>query len=282
MSRRTDNYLHLEGHVVPRIRTSKSAPVGVVSKVLRILEALNASPTGLQLKDIAEQTAINKSTAYRFLAHLEAERYLYRDEFGAYMVGPKLVRLGSGISYQTTLRKISRPILQDLWKVTSETVNLGILDGQDVFYLDVVQSPHPFRMASHAGTWRPLYCTSMGKALAAFLPTEEKDHVLSSLRFERFTPHTIIRLSRFRTELERIRQRGYALDDEEATLGARCVGAPVLLEGGKVAAAVSVAGPITRIAREKIPVYARAVVAAARAIARHLGPSELSGSDSVS
>jgi DNA-binding IclR family transcriptional regulator len=280
MNRRTENPLHLESHAVFRTRASKSAPVGVVSKVLRILEALNASPTGLQLKDIAEQTAINKSTAYRFLAHLEAERYLYRDDFGAYMVGPKLVRLGSGISYQTTLRKISRPILQDLWKVTTETVNLGILDGQDVFYLDVVQSPHPFRMASHVGTWRPLYCTSMGKALAAFLSTTEKDHVLSSLRFERFTPHTITSLSRFRKELERTKQRGYALDDEEATLGARCVGAPVLLEGGKVAAAISVAGPITRIAREKIPAYARAVLAAARAISRHLGTAETSRTDS--
>jgi hypothetical protein len=111
---------------VIRTRASKSAPVGVVSKILRLLEALNASSTGLRLKDIAEQTAINKSTAYRFLAHLETERYLYRDEYGAYMVGPKLVRLGSGISYQTTLRRISRPLLHDLWKVTSETVNLGI------------------------------------------------------------------------------------------------------------------------------------------------------------
>lgn len=279
MNRRTDNPLHLERHAVLRTRVSKSAPVGVVSKVLRILEALNASPTGLQLKDIAEQTAINKSTAYRFLAHLEAERYLYRDEFGAYMVGPKLVRLGSGISYQTTLRKISRPILQDLWKVTSETVNLGILDGQDVFYLDVIQSPHPFRMASHAGTWRPLYCTSMGKALTAFLSPEERDHVLSSLRFERFTPRTITHPGRLRKELEKIRKRGYALDDEEATLGARCVGAPVLLEGGRVAAAISVAGPTTRIAREKIPAFARAVLAAARAISSHLGSSDLPETD---
>src|SRR5260370_1688169 len=280
MNRRTENSLHLESHTVYRTRASKSAPVGVVSKVLRILEALNASLTGLKLKDIAEQTAINKSTAYRFLAHLEAERYLYRDDLGAYMVVQKLVRLGSGMSYQTTLRKISRPILQDLWKVTTETVNLGILDGQDVFYLDVVQSPHPFRMASHVGTWRPLYCTSMGKALAAFLSTTEKDHVLSSLRFERFTPHTITSLSRFRKELERTKQPRYALSDQQATLTARCVGAPVLLEGGKVAAAISVAGPITRIAREKIPVYARAVLAAARAISRHLGTAETSRTDS--
>src|SRR5260370_36798266 len=78
-----------------RSRASKSAPVGVVSKILRLLEALNASSTGLRLKDIAEQTAMNKSTAYRFLAHLETERYLYRDEYGAYMVAPKVGPLGS-------------------------------------------------------------------------------------------------------------------------------------------------------------------------------------------
>src|SRR5580693_10718344 len=274
MNRRTDNPLHLESHAVFRTRASKSAPVGVVSKVLRILEALNASPSGLQLKDIAEQTAIHKSTAYRFLAHLEAERYLYRDEFGAYMVGPKLVRLGSGISYQTTLRKISRPILQDLWKVTGETVNLGTLDGQDVFYLDVLQSPHPFRMASPVGSWRPIYCTAMGKALAAFLPLEEKEHVLGSLKFERLTPHTITQPLRLRRELESIRQRGYGLDDEEATLGARCISAPIVIDQGKVAAAISVAGPVTRIGRDKIPFLAKAVMTSAKAISARLDASE--------
>jgi DNA-binding IclR family transcriptional regulator len=257
-----------------RAGASKSAPVGVVSKVLMILEALSASPAGLQLKDIAGQTGINKSTAYRFLAHLESERYLFRDDLGAYLVGPKLVRLGSGGNYQTTLRKISRPVMQHLWRVTNETVNLGILDGQDVYYVDVLQSPHPFRMASPVGLWRPVYCTAMGKVLTAGLRADEKEHVLSSIRFERLTPHTLTRLPRLRKELENVRQRGYALDDEEATLGARCVSAPILGDGGKVAAAISVAGPTSRIARDKIPALVREVVAAARSISTRLGASE--------
>jgi len=168
-----------------RARQSKSAPVGVVSKVLRVLEVLGSAPEGLALKDISQRTGINKSTAYRFLAHLEFEGYLYRDDSGGYVVGPKLVRLGSGVSFQTSLRKISRPILQELWRVTGETVNLGTLDGQDVFYLDVLQSPHPFRMASPVGSWRPVYCTAMGKTLLAFSPVQEREHVLSSLRFQR-------------------------------------------------------------------------------------------------
>src|SRR6266404_1302720 len=92
-----------------RTRECRSSPVGVISKVLRIFEALNASPAGLRLNEIVEKTAIHKSTAYRFLAHLENEAYLFRDESGAYLVGPRLVRLGSGSTYQMTLRKISRP-----------------------------------------------------------------------------------------------------------------------------------------------------------------------------
>ncbi|MFY9803144.1 MAG: IclR family transcriptional regulator [Candidatus Acidiferrales bacterium] len=157
--------------------------------------------------------------------------------------------------------------------MTGETVNLGTLDGQDVFYLDVIQSPHPFRMASPVGAWRPLYCTAMGKALAAFLPPEEKEHVLGSLKFERLTPHTITQRQRLRRELESIRQRGYGVDDEEATLGARCISAPVVIEPGKVVAAISVAGPVTRIDRDKIPFLAKAVMASAHAISGCLNAS---------
>src|SRR5579864_4109583 len=142
-------------------------------KVLKILEAIHDAPSGLQLKQVAVQTAINKSTAYRFLAHLEGEGYLYRDDAGAYVIGPKLARLGSGVNFEETLRKVSRPELQKLWARTGETVNLSVLDGSDVLYLDVIESSHQFRLASQVGARRPLYCTSLGKAMMAFLPEEE-------------------------------------------------------------------------------------------------------------
>src|SRR5215471_8508362 len=105
---------------------SKSEPVGVLSKVLRVLEVLDAAPSGLQLRQVAAQAGLNKSTAYRFLAHLESEAYLFRDENGAYIVGPKLARLGSGTAYHATLRSVSRPVMQRLWTITTETVNLAI------------------------------------------------------------------------------------------------------------------------------------------------------------
>jgi DNA-binding IclR family transcriptional regulator len=253
-----------------RARESKSAPVGVVGKVLRILEALDASPSGLQLREIAEQTSVNKSTAYRFVAHLENEGYLLRDEAGAYVVAPKLARLGAGIAYHATLRKISRPVAAALSSETKETVNLGVLDGHELLYLEVIESPHSFRMASQAGMHRPLNCTALGKALLAFLPNEHREELLPMLTFERVTPRTIPNLARFRKELVRVAQKGYAIDDQETDMGARCVAAPILDESGGVAAAISVAGPITRISRDRIQAYALATKKAARAISAQL------------
>lgn len=253
-----------------RGRESKSAPVGVVGKVLRILETLDRSATGLQLAQIAELTRLNKSTAYRFLAHLENEDYLFRDEHGAYVFGPKLARLGTGVAYHAMLRGMSRPVLLSVAEGTQETANLGILDGRDVLYLDVVESSHTFRMASQPGMRRPVNCTALGKAILAFLPEREREDLFPMLRFERLTPRTIPNLARLRRELKRIAQTGYALDDEESCLGARCAAAPILDGTGRVAAAISVSGPITRIDRNRFPEFAAAVVKGARSISTAL------------
>jgi len=263
------------GDQMLRQRESKSAPVGVVVKVLRILDTLHSAPAGLQLKEIARLTGINKSTAYRFLAHLESEGYLFRDDAGSYVIGPKLARLGSGVNYEETLRKISRPVLHKLWQITGETTNLGILEGHEVLYLDVIESSHTFRLASQVGSRRPLYCTSLGKAIAAYLSAEEIEEVLASRTMERFTPHTITHAGRLKKEFTKIRQCGYAMDDEEAVLGARCVAAPIFDESGKVTAAISTSGPITRVTAEKARVFAAAVKKGAHVISSRLGYSGL-------
>jgi DNA-binding IclR family transcriptional regulator len=254
-----------------RLREAKSAPVGVVTKVLRVLEALHDAPAGLQLKDVAQQTGINKSTAYRFLAHLEREGYVFRDDSGSYAIGLRLARLASGGSYQTTLRKISRPVLQQLWRATGETVNLAVLDGREVLYLDVMESSHTFRLASEVGMRRPLYCTALGKAMLAFIPEEEQQYFLSRMAFEKLTPHTIKNVQQLRKETASIRQRGYAIDNEEAYLGSRCIAAPVFDASGKLAAAVSVSGPTTRVTREKVAEFAAAAKSAGAAISKNLG-----------
>jgi len=251
-----------------------SASVGVISKVLRILEALQGSSAGLGLKAICDRTGIHKSTAHRFLKHLERECYLIRTEAGAYLIGPRLSQLSARGNQEATLQAVARPILWELWKSTQETVNLAVLDQKTALYVDVIESPHEFRLSSRVGTRRSVHVTALGKALVAFLPRETQETILDSIAFQAATPRTIGNLVQFRQELEKVRREGYAVDDEEAVQGARCVSAPILNSAGEPIAAVSVSGPVTRVSPNLVNALAGAVTSAAGAISAAMGFSQ--------
>jgi DNA-binding IclR family transcriptional regulator len=248
--------------------------VGVISKVFRIVEAIDASPSGLALKSICDVTRFNKSTVHRFLKHLERDGYLIRTEAGKYLIGPKLSQMGARADHRATLQAISRPILSELWKSTRETVNLATLDNGSVLYLEVLESPHEFRLSSRVGSRRSPHATGLGKALAAFLHDKHREEILMGLNFQPLTPKTIMSLVQFRQELEKVRRQGFGVDDEETTLGARCVSAPILGADGEAIAAISVSGPVTRVGREQIGALSAAVVQAAKAISAAMGFSQ--------
>jgi DNA-binding IclR family transcriptional regulator len=252
-------------------KQSATSSVGVISKVLKILEALQSSSAGLSLKTICEMTDINKSTAHRFLRHLGREGYLIRTEAGAYLIGPRFAQISARASMSATLQAVAKPALSDLWNATQETVNLGVLDQGTVLYLDVIESSHEFRLASHIGTRRSLHATALGKTLAAFAPASAREAVLSGIVFQPATPKTIRNLVQLREELEKIRRQGHAVDNEEAVLGARCVSAPILNNDSVAVAAVSISGPITRISSGHVPALAQAVKVAANAISSAMG-----------
>jgi DNA-binding IclR family transcriptional regulator len=161
-----------------------------------------------------------------------------------------------------------------LWKSTQETVNLAVLDHGSVLYVDVIESPHEFRLSSRVGTRRSLHVTALGKALAAFLPAEPRENILSTISFQPATSKTIMNLVQFRRELEKIQRQGYAVDDEEAVQGARCVSAPILNADREPIAAVSVSGPVTRVSPNQVAALAGAVTSAARAISAAMGFSQ--------
>jgi DNA-binding IclR family transcriptional regulator len=261
---------------MPRVVKSNpsAAPVGVISKVLLILEALQGSSAGLGLKAICDATGIHKSTAHRFLKHLERERYLIRTESGAYLIGPRLSQMSARGNQGATLQAVARPVLWELWKSTQETVNLAVLDQGTVLYVDVIESPHEFRLSSRVGTRRSPHVTALGKALAAFLPAGARDNILSTITFQPATSKTIMNVLQFRQELEKVRRQGFAVDDEEAVQGARCVSAPILNSDREPIAAVSISGPVTRVGPNQVGALAEAVCEAARAISVAMGFSQ--------
>ncbi|MGH9445728.1 MAG: IclR family transcriptional regulator [Terriglobia bacterium] len=252
-------------------RNSKAAAVGVLTKVLRIFDALQRDPAGLRLKQICDLTGLNKSTAYRFLSHLEREGYLVREEHGVYMLGMRLFELASASNHESTLRRVAAPVLRDLQRATGETVNLGILQGPSMVYLEVIESAHEFRMAARIGAQNPVHATALGKALTAFLSPEKAERLLESMQFESLTPNTISSLERMGEELERVRAQGFAVDNEERLLGCRCIGAPILNSLGQAVAAISVSGPTTRVSASQIAAFGQALREAAQAISTRIG-----------
>jgi DNA-binding IclR family transcriptional regulator len=254
---------------------AKFTPVGVIGKVLNILELLDRAPGGLQLKDIAGKTDINKSTAYRFLSHLEGEGYLFRDTAGNYMVGPKLTRMGSGASAQATLAKVCRPILENLRKVTGETINLAILDGTDILYIDVLETFHTFRLASEVGMRRPFYSTALGKAILAGMgDSVAREELCASIHFERTTPHTITSVAKLKKQFTTIQQQGFSLEEEEAVAGVCCLGAAIFGADGEVAGGISISGPVVRITKDRLTAFSKEICKAAREISWSLSHHE--------
>jgi IclR family acetate operon transcriptional repressor len=232
---------------------------------LRILEVLQNSSIGLSLKAICDDTGINKSTAHRFLKHLERESYLLRTDAGSYLIGPRLARMSACASRSATLQAVVRPILADLWRSTQETVNLAVLDQGTVLYVDVMVSQHDFRLVSRVGTRRSVHVAALGKVLTAFRPASECERLLEGIVFQRATPKTIGNIVQLRAELEKVRRQGYAVDNEEALLGCRCVAAPILNNERVAIGALSIAGPVTRMSLAQIPALARHVKSAANA-----------------
>ncbi len=250
---------------------SKVAGVGVISKVLRILEAIQAAGTALPLRDICQQTRINKTTAYRFLSHLEREGYLFRDNRGRYSFAMKFLHLATQVDRQLALRETARPFLRELWEATSETVSFAVLDLTEVLYLEVLESPHVFRLASKAGFRRPVYSTALGKALLAFLSPRSRKEILRVQNFAAITPRTITKIDEFKKELQRVRAQGYAIDDEESVLGARCLGVPVLSHLQEAVASISVSGPTTRVSLSQIPDIVQKLKKASHSISDRMG-----------
>ncbi|HEY0262964.1 MAG TPA: IclR family transcriptional regulator [Granulicella sp.] len=246
----------------------RSAPVGVITKVLRILELLYQFPEGLQLKDIADKTDINKSTALRFLSHLEQENYLLRDSNGFYILGIRVMRLGGGKNFEKVLCRMSQPILENLGAATSETVNLAVLEGRNVLLVEVLESLHRLSVISEVGQTVEIHCTALGKAILAYMEDgPRKDEILSSIQFVSKTPRTIMSMARLKEDLAQIRKQGFSHDDEEAFIGARCIGAPILGADGNVIGALSISGPISRISKQRLLHYASLVRQAAQDIA---------------
>jgi IclR family acetate operon transcriptional repressor len=249
-----------------------SGDVPALRKGLLVLEALAAGGP-LTLSEVQRACALNKTMAFRLVRALREQGYVRHDEkTHRYALTLKLLTLGEAVGAQVDLVSAGKEQLDDLCSEFGETANLGVLQEGHVVYVAISESGRRgLRMSAVVGGRDALHSTSIGKAVLAFLPEPEREKQLAELLLPPVTPNTIVDAARFRAELMRTRDRGFAVDDEENELGARCVGVPVLDGHRQPIAAISLSGPVTRIHDGLVAVIGERLWLSSRAITQRLG-----------
>lgn len=243
-----------------------------IVRALTLLEALGDSRGEVGIAELSKRVGLHVSTTHRLLATLVARGYARQSpETGRYALGAKTLHLAESYLSQMDLRRIVRPILEQLSRETGETANLVILDDREALYLDKAEGPQSLRIFSRIGRRAPLHCTAVGKVLLAFRSAADLDALVGRGPLERLTPHTITSVSQLRRELEKVRQEGFALDREECEEGACCIAAPVRNALSETIAAVGISGPALRLHPRRIQELVPHVVRAGRQISAQLG-----------
>lgn len=255
-------------------RKTVSSPykVQVLDRSLAILDVLANAREDSSLAELADKVKLHKSTVHRLASILERHRIVERDaRSGRYRLGLRLFELGSIAMARFNIRDRAQPYLEKLLYEVDETVHLCVLDAGEVLYLDKMEPVRSVRMASYIGRRNPAHCTSVGKAMMAFLPEKETDDILRQHGMKRLTPKSITSPAELKADLKQIRDRGYAVDNEETLEGVICVGAPVLDHSGRPIAAISISAPSFRLPLNKVPTVAALVCRAALALSQESG-----------
>jgi IclR family pca regulon transcriptional regulator len=247
-----------------------------VAKGLSLLQALSEAGKPLMLSELAHYMGVGKTTATRFAYTLIQLGFIYRDDQRRYSLTPKVLNLGYSVIRRQDWLKVAQYYLERLFRKIEETVNLAVLDSKEILYLFRIKKGEdvlPFDL--QIGSKLPVHCTSMGKILMAFGPPKKTRPVLKILDFWPFTQRTITRLEDYLKELENSRKKGYAINDEELSVGLRSVAAPVRDEHGWATAAISIVLHTKRFSRKDLEkTYAPRVMQTAEEISQALKEME--------
>jgi IclR family transcriptional regulator, acetate operon repressor len=261
-----------EAHIVPETpaATPAGTPYGIRAalRLLDILDFLQDAPDGSALQPLADAVGLHKSTVFRYLSTLAARGYVEHDRAtGVYRLGRAF--LPSRPLRLEVLAARARPLLATLRDRFEETCNLGMLDGNRVAYIEIMESPKAMRLAARKGDRDPIHSTALGKAVAAHLPTEQVRAILAAEGMPRRTSRTITSLDAFLRELAIVREQGFAVDNGENEEDGHCVAVPVSDSGLPVA--ISLSAPAPRFALDQAQQVAAALGATAERLATELG-----------
>ena len=246
-----------------------------VAHALDVLEEFRGDMDALGVTELSKKLKLHKNNVFRILATLQSRNYIEQNKTNDnYRLGIKCLELGQTFIRQRGLLKQAKPILQELAEKSGETSYISIARGNDVVYLDAVETSSTVRVISRVGFHMPLHATAAGKVLVAFESEEELRKRFGG-QLQRFTKNTIGNIEDLLKNLDVSRQKEYATDLEEFEEGLRCIASPARDYTRKVIAAISVSGPAHRLSDEKIEqTIGPEVVRCAKALSTRLGYRE--------
>jgi IclR family transcriptional regulator, pca regulon regulatory protein len=224
---------------------------------LAILSAFRSGRPLLGVSELGRDIGLSRSTTHRYVATLAALGYLQQDPATKkYRLGPRVLDLGFSAINSMELREVAAPHLRELSDVTGYTVNMAILDGLDIVYVERSRSARAGQreidLNLHVGSRLPAYCTSLGKVMLAFLEENDQKAALAGIDFTRRGPNTVTSRAAFLLELKRVREDGFAINNEELAYGLRSIAAPILSRDAVAVAAINLAVHSSMVSMEDL------------------------------
>lgn len=242
-----------------------------LDNAITLLETIATASEDIGLSDVSRSAGVSKSAAFRILDTLVGRGLVAQDASSKrYRLGPHLVYLGKVTIDQNTPVKIAHKYLVGLTEQFNEASHFVTFDGNNIVFMDKVESSRPASMGSRIGFSLPAYCTGTGKALLANMNADKLERYLEGYNPKSLTNNTLISRQELEADLGAIRQRGYSIDNEESEDGLMCIAAPVKSATGIVESAISISGPKQRIEPQKVSI-AEAVIKASKQISTDLG-----------
>lgn len=252
-----------------------SQSVRAVDRALDILLCFSKEKPNLSLTEIAEQVGMHKSTIHRLLATLESKHFIIRDKSsGMYQLGFLFLEFASIMLHGLDVQRWALPYLQQLSLESGETVDLAVLNDDHVVYLQVVESSQRIKIAAAVGEQLPVYCTATGKAFLAYL-SEDQVRAILNRGMTKFTEQTLLTQEELFKNLSEIRERGYAISEQEYERDINAVAAPIMDATGHPVAVIAIVGPSYRMSRERMLELGRMIQTTALEIAHDVGMAAL-------
>jgi IclR family transcriptional regulator, acetate operon repressor len=212
-----------------------------IAKATLIIEALANNPQPANIADLASQLEMPRQTIHRILSQLSEVGLVTRDEVRQrFFIGARLRSISFAVLIQTHANTAANRVLRALVDEVHETCNVGMLDGDEVVYLNRVECDWPLRAQLRPGSRVPAYCTAIGKLMLAHLPEAKQLGLLDNLQFRRLTPNTLMSPKELKEDLKQIVKRGYSVNNQEDSLGLVAVAVPIVDADGNVVAGLGV------------------------------------------